>query len=407
MGKLGSSLSISSHVSILDSIDAWKRIIDPRFNPLLAELAQLGGAAIDPALVTRLRRDYEAEDLAIGFELHAARRRARVKFANAEQMLCDLEGVAQSSGSKVAEHKAERFRDRSRIVDLCCGIGGDTMALAKVGQDVSGVDLSPVRAQMAKHNAGVPIETCDVASQSMKNAWIHIDPGRRSGGRRLWRYEDVQPGPDVVEPLLSAAAGAALKLGPGVDWSEIPDNANRECEVIGDRSGLLQAVIWCGDLVRAPGQHTATRLQDALSYSAVPDDFLAVASKPGHFLLIPDPALERARLVAPRVGSRDAFELAAGLGWLTSDEPLEDPWFEEHEILAAMPWRPRKIREWLQAHDGGPVTVRTRAGAIHTDREQSALRGDGLQAYTVFGVREGKRIVCYITAGAAEFSETE
>ena len=98
------------------------------------------------------------------------------------------------------------------------------------------------------------------------------------------------------------------------------------------------------------------------------------------------------------------FELAAGLGWLTSDEALGDPWFEEHEILATMSWRPRKILDWLQSHDGGVVTVRTRAGAVDTDREQQSLRGSGSTAYTVFGVREGKRIVCYITGGAEDSS---
>lgn len=384
-------------MSILDSTEAWRRITAPEFVPLLSELARLDGTPVDPALVSRLRRDFDAEDIAVAIELNAARRRARVKFPHPTEMLCDVEGVAQSSGAPIAAHKAERFAGTSRVLDLCCGIGGDTMALADVAQEVSGVDTSPVRARMTEHNSGVSVEVADIAGHPVEGALIHVDPGRRSGGRRLWRYADLQPGPDVIEPLLVAAAGAALKLGPGIDWDEVPDHSDRECEVIGDTSGLLQAVIWCGDLARVPGQHTATRLPDGLSYTAVPDSYLSVATAPGRFLLIPHPALERARLVGPRIGSRDAFELAAGLGWLTSDEALEDPWFEEHEILACMPWRPRRIRDWLKSHDGGPVTVRTRAGAIETDREQRALRGTGSIPHTVFGLREGKRIVCYIT----------
>jgi len=147
-------------------------------------------------------------------------------------MLCDVEGVAQASGASVAAHKARRFDGDRRIVDLCCGIGGDTMALADAGEDVTGVDRCLTRTRMAGHNAGARMECADVAGYGVDGALVHIDPGRRSSGRRLWRYQDLQPGADVIEPLLSAADGAALKLGPGVDWDEVPDRPQRECEVI-------------------------------------------------------------------------------------------------------------------------------------------------------------------------------
>ncbi len=395
-------------MSSLDRIDAWRQISAPRFQPLLAELAALSGDCVDPALVTRLRGEYPIDVVAVALELAQARRRARTRFPQAERLLADVEGVAQASGAAVAAHKAVRFRGAQRMLDLCCGIGGDTMALAAVGistgADLVGIDAAPARVVMAAHNAAVEIQEAEVTaalSTSVAGAYLHIDPSRRQGGRRLWSYRELQPGPEVVEPLLAAAAGAALKLGPGVDWTEIPERQARECEVIGSRAGLLQAVIWCGDLAQSPGQHTATRLQDGATFTAPPGGDLDVAAVPGRFLLIPDPALERARLVAARIGEGAVEELAAGLGWLTSEASLGDPWFEEYEILAHMAWRPRKIRDWLRAHNGGAVTARSRAGAIQTDREQLALRGEGAVHHTVFGVRQGKRVVCYIARAPA------
>ena len=39
-------------------------------------------------------------------------------------------GLEQASDEVVAAHKAGRFSDCGRVADLCCGIGGDTLALA-------------------------------------------------------------------------------------------------------------------------------------------------------------------------------------------------------------------------------------------------------------------------------------
>ena len=98
---------------------------------------------------------------------------------------------------------------------------------------------------------------------------------------------------------------------------------------------------------------------------------------------------------------KSGAELAAGLGILTCQTPLDDPWFERHEILAELPWREQKIREWLEEHDGGIVTVRTRDRAVSTDAVQMALRGTGATPFTLFGLRLGRRIVCFVAPGSA------
>ena len=395
-------------MTLAHGVATWRRLLTPECARLLAELGETHTGAAEPALVERLRRRFPRDDVEVALELTAARRAAATKFESPERLVCDVTGVEQASGSRIARHKAARFAAAGKVVDLCCGIGGDTMALADVCSATRAVDRDPVRAWMASYNAGVESKTEDIAAGDYGDAWIHIDPDRRTGsrstgGRRVWRYADYEPSPDVFEPLLDAAPAAAIKLAPGIVPYHLPRLDARELEFIGERRGLLQAVLWCGDLVQGTGgEHTATRLPDdslpdGLTFRARPDRVLEVADAPGRYVLIPDPALERARLVAPRIAGTAARELAPGLGLLTADEPLDDPWFEQVEILATLPWRPKKIREWLRAHDGGPVTVRTRDRAVDTDREQVALRGDGSTPYTLFGLRLERRVVCFVT----------
>jgi hypothetical protein len=388
------------------SLEAWQRILDADYEPLLAEVDS--AADLGLSLLQRLRKKYPRDIVEVALDLCAGRRKAATKFSDASRLLCDGAGVEQATGSRVAAHKARRFADAPRIVDLCCGIGGDTMAFAGLHRPVLAIDRSPARAFMAGHNARVETQALDIEGYVCDgDSWIHVDPSRReeSTGKRLWHFADYDPGPAVLSPILATAPAAAVKLGPGVDWREIPERQTRELEFISDDGSLVQTVMWCGELCRAPGAHTATRLSaDAgsdLTFTAKPDFALPVDETAGRYLLVPDPALERAQLVAPRIARTGAAELAAGLGILTCQTPLDDPWFERHEILAELPWREQKIREWLEEHDGGIVTVRTRDRAVSTDAVQMALRGTGSTPFTLFGLRLDRRIVCFVAPGSA------
>ena len=77
----------------------------------------------------------------------------------------------------------------------------------------------------------------------------------------------------------------------------------------------------------------------------------------------------------------------------TCEQPFPDAWCEVLEVRAVLPWRVPRVREWLRANDAGPIGVRTRAGAVDTDRLQVELRGSGTVVFTVFGLRLGRRVV--------------
>src|SRR5690606_28626639 len=143
----------------------------------------------------------------------------------------------------------------------------------------------------------------------------------------------------------------AIKLGPGVAFDDVPEDAG-VWEVLGDADGLRHAVPWCGALANPSGPRTATRADAARSVTARPlRDALRVRGA-CRYLPVPDPVLERSGLVLARLTATTAppvAELAPGLGVLTCDEPFDDPWFRRYPVCATLPFRERRLREWLRA----------------------------------------------------------
>jgi len=371
---------------------------------------------ITPALITSLRREHAPDLVAVAIALVIARRACEAKFpaAIASTIMADPEAAQQASSWRAAHHKASRFAavGANRIVDLCCGIGGDLLALRTVGEAM-GVERDALRAWMARVNTGAEVREEDVTKGDWSGAFVHIDPARRvvRGGtmRRVHELDESEPGRAFIEILLRSAAGASVKLGPGADLDSLPGAAETEIEIIGESHGLTQAVLWSGALALQRGWRRATVLANdplrSRSIALEPDapcagetEALARGGAPDA-ILVPEPALERAglsRRLAREIGAR---ELAPGLGIFDMPQGRDaGPWFSAHAVQAMMPWRTRAVKSWLAAHDGGIVTVRTRGRAVDPDVAQAELRGAGSTGWTVFILRIGDEKRAIITS---------
>jgi hypothetical protein len=125
--------------------------------------------------------------------------------------------------------------------------------------------------------------------------------------------------------------------------------------------------------------------------------------KVGHVLHTPDPALERAGLLHLEAESHELWEPAPGLGLLVGNTAAASTWLKPWRIEAVLPPRPKVIAKWLMAHNAGPVTVRTRGGALSdVDRVAKQLSGEGDTPWTVFFLRLGRKIVALATQKVAE-----
>ena len=378
-----------------DALGAWQALTAPEAGPLLERVTAAGPSS--PALIKQLRREWPAEVVAAALELSIARARSESKFPGTTDLWSDVAGLEQASSRVTADWKAIRFREAGAegVDDLCCGMGGDAMSLARVAT-VRAVDLDPVRAWMAERNAGCEGVVAEVRTWSVEDRFIHIDPARRDSGsgRRAWNPEDYQPCLTDVLDLLAGATGGACKLGPGIPLPlpGRPDGA--EIEFLQEGKRLVQAVLWTGALARHPDQRTATLLPDGLTLSGAPEEppFGDDLPVEGDWLLEPRPALERAGLVSCGLESvpGDPREIAPGLGLLHGADRSGSDWFTDWRIAAVMPLREKTIRSWLRKNDAGEVIVRTRGGAVEVDRWAKRLRGSGSRTWVVFGLRLGK-----------------
>ncbi len=392
--------------------------------------------------VARLRK--VCDDAAVvraALAMVAARAKAPRKFGtDAARLFADVEGVEQATSRDAARPKAARFARlvdagyRGPVLDLGCGIGADAMALRGAGvADVVAVDIDPVRAAMAASNAKVSAVVADMGSDAMevRGRLIHLDPARRrrlsneSASRRTFALEDLEPSPAVLRRLIERSAGAAVKLSPGMEAAAVRE-ALGEGEACftsepaglgqGEARKLTQATWFTGALRERPAVSEAAsrravcvqgdgRWREVCGEPVDARD-LPVA-KLGRFLVVPDPAVERAELLH-RLGLATRWP---GLGLLTGDRvPGDDVagLCRGFEVVAEMPWRVEKVKRWLAEHrrgHGGVVeAVKTRGQAVDPDAvlrqlrwgNQASAASEGA-ALVVFVLRLGSPVVAIVT----------
>src|ERR1035438_3536216 len=160
-------------------------------------LDELAGQEVTPNTAlrvgTELRRRYPADLVAAALAQHELRLQARSKFSRAMQMFFTRPGLEQSSSEVVARHRAARYAPFGRVADLCCGIGGDMLALAGAGRCVRAVDRDPLHLRMAEANAEaggvasrVTVSESDVRDIDLAGGEAgFIDTAGRGGRRRM------------------------------------------------------------------------------------------------------------------------------------------------------------------------------------------------------------------------------
>lgn len=357
---------------------------------LLARAAEFGGALVQRAAA--LRRELSAERAAAVLQQIELRERARAKFLEADRLYYTRIGLEQATDSAVAAYKAERYRQQHAVADLCCGIGGDLLALAK-NCDVTGVDRDAGIAALAAANLEAAGRAGNVVTAEIDpgrfeaSAW-HIDPDRRPGGRRSVRVEHHEPGLEVIEAFLARSPHGAIKLAPGAEfppgWRE-----RAELEWISRGGECKQLVAWFGELARdgngvratvlARGLDTPPERQVLASFVGDPAQPIDVASAFGRFLFEPDAAVLAADLTGALANRHALSAVTPGIAYLTGDHAIADPAIACFEIIEIMPFRIGPLRSWLAERGIGRLEIKKRGVEESPEplRKQLRLSGDG------------------------------
>jgi SAM-dependent methyltransferase len=360
----------------LSQLDA---LVAPIGQELLDRLARL---EVTPEIELRvgalLRRDYPAELVTAALGQHELRRRARAKFTRAHRMYFTRAGLEQATAEAIARHRATRFAGTARVADLCCGIGGDLVALADQ-REVVAVDRDPLHLRMATLNAAaygvadavtaVPADVRDVDLGGIDG--VFIDPARRERGHRL-RAGDSEPPLSWSTSLVDRVEAVGVKAAPGIARDAVP--AGWEVEFIADRRDLKEATLWSPALAASTSR--ATILPEGHVLLPLAGDEVEHRD-PGAFLLDPNPAVTRAGLVEDLARSLGAWKIDPQIAFLSSDQPLHTPFARTLRVLDSGPWDQKALRPRLRALDIGSVDIRRRglAGDVEDLHRQLKLRG--------------------------------
>jgi hypothetical protein len=364
-------------------------------------LGRLAGEDVSPdqalALSAALRGKYPPELIAAALTQQSLRNAARSKFSQASEMLFTRAGLEQASSELTARHAAARFAGSRLVADLCCGIGGNLVALAAqaAGQAhgqpelVLGVDADLTSCEFARHNLSVcaPAARAGLACSDVRELplkrfdALFIDPARRDGQRRL--------SPGQYRPALAWCLGLAqtvlrvgIKAAPGLRRDLVPPGW--ETEFVAAGRDLKEALVWSPALAAGGVTSRATVLSPGADgiYSITnsrPPVPSAPLAPPGNYLLDPSPAVTRAGLVAELAHSLGAWQIDPMIAFLASDDPLRTPFARTLRVLESAPWHEKRFARRLRELGIGAADIRRRglAGDVASIHRRLGLAGDG------------------------------
>jgi len=349
----------------------------------------------------QMAKRYERDLARAALETALLRARAAAKFSRAEQMFFLREALEQASSEAVARHRAasllRRLGSRPRLLDLGCGIGGDTLALAAVAE-VTAVDSDGLRLALAEQNVRAYEVTAtfhegDGLKLDLPAEVVFVDPDRRVGGRRQLSF-------DACEPMLSAVRqrftqqAIVAKLAPGVPEKEVR-LLGGEAEYVSLAGELKECLWWSPALATA--RLRATVLPSGETIACDHPVSPPPADAPGEWLIDPGPAITRAGLVGELAQRLCAWPLEPGIAYLSADQWTPTPFARAWRIRAALPLHLATLRDLLRQQGIGRINL-MRRGVPHDSEEilrKLKLQGEGV-AQVVMCPHQGKpwAIVC-------------
>jgi hypothetical protein len=385
---------------------------------LLARAASIAGS--DPVrAVTALRREYPPEQVALALEQAELRRRARAKFADADRMLFTRPGLEQASGDRVARWRARRYREWPRVADLCCGIGGDTGALA-AEHIVLAVDRNELHARLAAFNARarrIPGPVWPVVGELPaflpRQEAAFLDPGRRERGTRTRSLAGMSPPISAVARMAERFPALGVKLSPALDLAELSAALGPipyELEFLSEGGECKEAVLWLGCLRtvsrRASRVDARVTLPVERPDEPGPRPHSGEVGPVGAYLFEPDPAAIRAGAMTLLSAAHGLWKLDEEIAYLSGDHPVASPWLTGYRVLELLPFSLKPLRAALRARSVSDVVIKKRGSAVEPGelrrRLLAGLPRTGTQSIVVILTRQQGRPIALVAEAVAD-----
>lgn len=367
----------------------------------------MAGAAGDPLRAQeQLRRDFPPAMCRAGLALVDLQRRAADKFARAGEMFFDREGLEMATREEVARYRAWRLREAGDVADLCCGIGGDLVALGQ-GRTVWAADADRRRLAMARHNGEVygveraHFVAADVQTLAPKADAVFIDPARRSDRRRR-RGEEYSPPLSWIADVRRRVPQVVVKVGPAIPEQDLPGAC--EVEFVSSSGQCREGVLYFGACATTSRRATLLPNRHTLESAAGPEVSVA---PPGAYIYDPDPAVVRSHLLDELARQIDAWKLDPHIAYLSGDAPGNSPFIRSYRLICWQPFQLKKLRQTLRDQGLYPREIKKRGFPIEPPELQRQLRiPKGGHPATLLLARLGEKPAVFICESAANSADS-
>jgi hypothetical protein len=362
-------------------------------------------------LVARLRKaGHDPLTVAAALTQAKLRKWASAKFGDfANRMLFTEAGLEQASRLKVAALHAGRFRNAGikEVADLGCGIGAEAMAMAALDLQVRAFEIDEVTAAVATYNLApfenVTVELADVQQLELEQfESLFFDPARRdlkgpkkASATRLFDPANYSPN---FEFCLDAARKkpTGIKLGPGHDHRQIPDDA--EAQWVSIDGDLVELGLWFGS-VKKEGVARSALLVDADGHHEITSSESNSPNAPlgelGKYVYEPDNALIRSRLISDFAKPMGLKIISPEIAYLTSDERIDSPWVRGFEVIDNLVFDRKQLKAYVKKNEIGILEIKKRGSDISPEdlRRELAPKGEGAATLIVTRVGDAHRVL--------------
>lgn len=309
----------------------------------------------------------------------------------------------QSSSEECAA--AKRMRG-SRLLDLTCGLGMDTVAMADRFERVVAVERDEVLADVVRENLHrMGVENVEVVTASAEEYvssceehfdWVYADPDRRTAeGKRVIRLEDCSPNMVALYPTLGRITErVAIKNSPLFDVEEA-FRLFGDCtvEVLSLAGECKEVNIYIDGrgariVAEAVGRERVEYAREEVVDSPCEGEFEAEEYR---YLIVPDVALQKARLVQHTL--RGKADVWSNNSFGFAREKVEGILGRVEEIEKIEKFDPKALKRELRGV-GVDILVREFPMSVDQVRQRTGMRSGAQrrialtrikgQTYTIF-----------------------
>lgn len=312
--------------------------------------------------------------------------RARRKLPSLYAARCIIPSLAfeQSSSEECAERKPISGHS---VLDLTCGLGIDTLSLARRFRRVVALERNSTLAEVVRYNLSLMgvdnVEViCTTAEEYVASCnehfdWIYADPDRRSAeGRKMVCMDDCSPNMLTLLPQLSNMADrVAIKLSPLFDCDEafrLMSPAEVEVVSLGGECKELNILTHAErDLLRIAviGQGEWCFEREAMSTTPSTERF---DEEQWRYMIIPDVALQKARVAIAAMKPHAAIWSNNGYAF-ARELPTAPLAGRTYEIESIMRYHPKELKRRFKGL-GVELSKRDTSLSIEAVRRSCALR---------------------------------